>query len=102
MSQLFLFLKGDTRKTISDVAQLLKVIPENGHASKPIRNSMFLTVAGASRSRLNSKSVSHDADSHKEDAVALEEESEMMKIPAMELAADLVSYLFHKPKTSGS
>ncbi len=78
---------------MSDIAELLKVEPENGYANKPVRNSMFLTAVTphVGRSRTNSKSVSNIADDIKKDSVALEEENSLLKIPAMELAADLVS-----------
>ena len=73
---------------MSDLADLLKVIPENGHANKPARNSMLLTPVsplGGGRSRCNSKSIV-DAKKDSVDVVDVKQTP-----PAMELAADLVS-----------
>ena len=82
------------RKTMSDVTDLLKVASENGCA-KQIRNSMLLTAISplaANRSRANSKSSSTVADNERKQSVAWQEAKETFTPPAMELAADLVSY----------
>eukprot|EP00794_Sanderia_malayensis_P018071 gene18071-19880_t len=86
--------KVEIRKTMSDVAELLKVVPENGCVNKPVRNSMFLTAVTPkhlSRTSTASKSGSNLVDKEgKKDSVALDEDSSVFKIPAMELAADLL------------
>ncbi|XP_065070584.1 myotubularin-related protein 5-like [Rhopilema esculentum] len=81
----------EIRKTMSDVADLLKLAPENGHANKPVRNSVLLTPivsqASSTRGRTSSRSISD----MKKDSLSLDEISEKAPPPAMELAADLLS-----------
>ena len=74
------------RKTLSDVSDLLKIVPENGHANKPARNSMLLTASPGGRSRANSKLVGD----MKKDSASMSNIDEKLNPPAMELAADLV------------
>ena len=71
---------------MSDVAELLKAAPENGHANKPVRNSMLLTASPIGRSRTDSKSIGDI----KKDASCTDDYNEKVNPPAMELAADLV------------
>ena len=77
---------------MSDVADLLKIVPENGHANKPVRNSMLMTATPLGRSRTNSKSIGD----MKKDSTSMDRIDDKLYPPAMELAADLVRLLYLK------
>ena len=81
-----IFSTQEMRKTMSDVADLLKISPENGHTNKQARNSMLLTASPLGRSRTNTRSIGD----LKKDSISLDHYENEVKPPAMELAADLV------------
>jgi len=76
----------EMRKTMSDVADLLKISPENGHTNKQARNSMLLTASPLGRSRTNTRSIGD----LKKDSSSIDNVENEVKPPAMELAADLL------------
>ena len=80
----------EIRKTMSDVADLLKLSPENGHANKPVRNSVLLTPIVSQASSTRGRSSSRSISDMKKDSLSLDEIGEKAPPPAMELAADLV------------